>query len=85
MKRMPSTNGRIFTSAALHRALSSPCELLTLAALPCGCVVADYRVPTLTIDLIALEAKGPHCKVLEHRTGHILGLDEPLGLGAVEE
>ena len=75
----------MFTSSALHQTLSSPFELLTLAALPCGCVVADYRMPTFTIDLIALEAKGPHCKVLDHRIGHILGLDEPLDLGAVEE
>ena len=73
------------TPTALQRTPSSPFELLTLAALPCGCVAADYRAPTLAVDLIALEAKGPHCTVPDHRAGHVLGLGESIDFGAVEE
>ena len=63
----------------------TPFELLMLSALPCGCVAADYRAPTLAVDLIALEAKGPHCPMPDHRAGHVLGLGESIdfqdGLG----
>lgn len=47
-----------------------------LSTLPCGCVAADYRALTLTVDLVALEAKGPHCTRPEHRPGHVLSLGE---------
>ena len=37
----------------------TPFELQALMALPCGCVVADFRARTLAVDLVSLEAKGP--------------------------
>lgn len=49
-------------------------ELHTLQALPCGCVAADYRARTLSVDLISLEAKGPHCILTAHRAGGVLSL-----------
>ena len=57
---------------------SSPFELLMLSSLPCGCVAADYRAPTLAVDLIALEVKGPHCTVPDHWAGTVLGLCESM-------
>lgn len=57
---------------------SSPFELQMLSSLPCGCVAADYRAPTLAVDLIALEVKGPHCTVPDHWAGGVLGLCESM-------
>lgn len=57
--------------------MRGPFELLTLAALPCGCIAADYRASSIDVDLIALEAKGPHCTMSEHHAGHVLSIDEP--------
>ena len=56
-------------------------ELLMLSALPCGCVAADYRASSLDVDLIALEAKGPHCTMADHRAGHVLELGESIDDG----
>ena len=56
--------------------MRGPFELLMLAALPCGCVAADYRASLIDVDLIALEAKGPHCTMSEHHAGHVLSIDE---------
>ena len=67
----------VTTSPAL-RPVTGPFELLMLSALPCGCVAADYRAPSLAVDLIALEAKGPHCTIADHRAGHVLELGESL-------
>ena len=61
-----------------------PFELQTLTALPCGCVAADYRATLLDIDLIALEAKGPHCTLPGHADGLVLGLGDCLDLDPVE-
>lgn len=46
-----------------------------LEALPCGCVAADYVAHTLSLDVLALEAKGPHCTVGHHTDGSLLALD----------
>ena len=32
-----------------------------LAALPCGCVAVAYVARPLSLDVVAVEAKGPHC------------------------
>jgi hypothetical protein len=63
---------------------SAPFELQTLAALPCGCIVADYRAHVLDVDLVSLEAKGPHCMHPGHAAGGVLGLGDSLDLGADE-
>ncbi len=51
-------------------------EFHALQSLPCGCVAADYRARMLAVDLVALEAKGPHCTIPAHRTGGILSLED---------
>jgi len=45
----------------------TPFELQTLTGLPCGCVVADFRSTTLDVELVSIEAKGPHCQLDSHR------------------
>ena len=52
-----------------------------LEALPCGCVVADYVATLFSLDVGAVEAKGPHCTVRHHAHGSLLMPDE-LGSGA---
>lgn len=56
--------------------INEPFELLMLAALPCGCVTADYRASSMDVDLISLEVKGPHCTMAEHHAGHVLSIDD---------
>ena len=56
-------------------------EFRGLAALPCGCVVADYVATLLSLDVAAVEAKGPHCTLRHHGRGSLLTPDE-LGSGA---
>jgi len=52
-------------------------EFRGLAALPCGCVAADYFARLLSLDLAAVEAKGaPHCTVGHHASGSLLAPDE---------
>ena len=55
---------------------SLPFELRTLTALPCGCVVADYRGTVLDVQMVSLEAKGPHCHLDSHRADNVIGLGE---------
>ena len=62
---------------------SSPQMLLDfrgLKALPCGCVVAGYVATLLSLGVVAVEAKGPHCTVRHHGRGLLLTPDE-LGTG----
>jgi hypothetical protein len=49
-------------------------SLDTLHALPCGCVAAVYHTQPLDTELIALEARGPHCLYAQHQVGRVLGL-----------
>lgn len=58
------------------RRTSTLFEFHALQSLPCGCVAADYRARMLAVDLVALEAKGPHCTISSHCTGGILSLDD---------
>ena len=59
---------------------ATPFELHALMALPCGCVVADFRAQTLAVDLVSLEAKGLHCTLEAHAVGDVLGLGECVDL-----
>ena len=52
----------------------SPFELRTLTALSCGCVVADFRAQTMDVEFVSVEAQGPHCDLVNHRAGLVLGL-----------
>ena len=74
-------SGSSFSSSAPGSSASAPFELQMLATLPCGCIAADYRARVLDVDLISLEAKGPHCTHPEHAAGGVLGLGDSLDLG----
>lgn len=54
-------------------------EFRYLEALPCGCVTADYGARFLPLDVVAVEAKGPHCRARHHACGSLLGPDELAG------
>ncbi|MEQ1758223.1 MAG: hypothetical protein ABL986_07885 [Vicinamibacterales bacterium] len=43
-------------------------------SLPCGCVSGVYLASPDVVELELVEAKGPHCRVLGHRTGHLVGI-----------
>jgi hypothetical protein len=49
----------------------------TLHALPCGCVAAVYRTQPWDVEVVALEARGPHCVYQQHAMGSVLGLGVP--------
>ena len=55
---------------------SLPFVLRTLTGLPCGCVVGDYRARLLDLELVSIEAKGPHCHLDTHRAEDVIGLGE---------
>ena len=42
--------------------------------MPCGCVAGVYLASPDVVELELVEAKGPHCRVLGHRTGHLVGI-----------
>ena len=48
--------------------------LEALESLPCGCVAASFRAMPWALELVRLEAKGPHCFHLEHTMGSVLSL-----------
>ncbi len=54
----------------------TPFESCTLTALPCGCVVGDFRAELMDVELVSIEAKGPHCLRSSHVAGGVLGLGE---------
>lgn len=43
-------------------------------ALPCGCVAGVYRTRPRAVEVVALEARGPHCLDQQHELGTVLGL-----------
>jgi hypothetical protein len=56
---------------------AAPLTLVTLEALPCGCVAGRYRARPTVVEVELLEAKGPHCLFYRHRTGQVTGLGLP--------
>jgi hypothetical protein len=57
------------------RARQSPHYTLdALHALPCGCVAAVYRAFPLDMEVVSLEARGPHCVHFQHQMGRVLQL-----------
>lgn len=57
------------------RARHTPLYALdALHALPCGCVAAVYRTDGLDLEVVAVEARGPHCLYAQHRMGRVLGV-----------
>jgi hypothetical protein len=45
-----------------------------LHALPCGCVAAVFRAFPLDMEVVSLEARGPHCLHPAHQMGRVLQL-----------
>ena len=52
---------------------AGPYALDELHALPCGCVAAVYRTQPLDTEVMAVEARGPHCLYASHEAGSVLG------------
>jgi hypothetical protein len=45
-----------------------------LHALPCGCVAAVFRSQPGDLEVVSLEARGPHCVYVQHESGRLLGV-----------
>jgi len=45
-----------------------------LHALPCGCVAAVYKTQPWDVEVVSLEARGPHCVYAQHQAGEMLGM-----------
>lgn len=57
-----------------------PYALDALQPLPCGCVAGVYRARLSDVEVVAVEARGPHCLHKNHHAGRVIGLgstDEP--------
>jgi hypothetical protein len=63
------------TSSELNGRASSHYAFDSLHALPCGCVAAVYRTQPRDVQVVAVEARGPHCLHREHEIGSVLGLE----------
>ena len=61
-------------SAEIRARQAPQYALDALHALPCGCVAAVYKTQPWDLELISLEARGPHCLYSQHQTGRLLGL-----------
>lgn len=75
MSEMPS----FLQISRSHAAAPKP---VAYQALPCGCVAGVYLASPDVVELELVEAKGPHCRVLGHRTGHLVGIG---AVGDVQE
>jgi hypothetical protein len=62
------------TSPAQRGRQSAEYAFDSLHSLPCGCVAAVYRTQPWDVELVALEARGPHCIHQQHELGSVLGL-----------
>jgi hypothetical protein len=67
------------TSSEIRSRVSAHYAFHSLRALPCGCVAAIYRTRPWDLEVVALEARGPHCFYHEHAPGALVGVegDEP--------
>lgn len=55
-----------------------------LQSLPCGCIAGVYRAKPGEIEVVAVEARGPHCLHSHHHAGRVIGLgsaDDSGGVG----
>lgn len=66
----------MLTPRAAHSSPLMLFEFCGLEALPCGCVAADYVATLLSLDVAAVEVKGPNCTVGHHTPGSLLTPDE---------
>ncbi len=65
------------TAAVTRRSSQNPLEFQSFEGLPCGCVVAVYRVPQMEIEVELVEARGPHCLDASHHIGRVIRLGGP--------
>jgi hypothetical protein len=63
------------TSSDIRSRVSAHYAFHSLRALPCGCVAAVYRTRPWDLEVVALEARGPHCVYHEHDQGAVIGLE----------
>jgi hypothetical protein len=62
------------TSSEIRGRVSAHYAFDSLRALPCGCVAAVYRTHPWDVEVVALEARGPHCVYYEHEQGAVVAL-----------
>ena len=62
------------TSSEIGGRLSAHYAFDSLRALPCGCVAAIYRTHPWEVEVVALEARGPHCLYHQHEQGAVVAL-----------
>ena len=62
------------TSSENRARISALYAFDSLRALPCGCVAAIYRTQPWDVEVVALEARGPHCVHHQHEQGSVVGL-----------
>lgn len=60
-----------------RQARPSALSLVTLAAMPCGCVAGVYRARPTIVELELVEVKGPHCLYRGHQAGNVMRLGVP--------
>jgi hypothetical protein len=48
----------------------------TLHALPCGCVASVHRTRPWEVQVVTVEAQGPHCVHRHHSAGAVLGVGQ---------
>jgi hypothetical protein len=63
------------TSTGITGRTSSHYAFDSLHSLPCGCVAAVYRTHPREVQVVAVEARGPHCLHREHEIGSVLGVE----------
>ena len=54
--------------------LQAPFEFEALESFFCGCVAARYRTLDSGWCVMSLEAKGPHCLLMDHRVGQVVAM-----------
>lgn len=64
----------MLTSSTHSSGQSAQYAFDSLHSLPCGCVAAVYRTQPWDVEVVALEARGPHCIHRQHAMGRVLGL-----------
>jgi hypothetical protein len=62
------------TSSDIRGRSSAHYAFDSLRALPCGCVAAVYRTHPWDVEVVALEARGPHCLYHQHEQGAVVAL-----------
>jgi hypothetical protein len=72
--RLSALNAMMDRVIELSR-LSTRLEFEAFEALPCGCVAGAYRASPWALNLVRLEAKGPHCVRAEHAEDQVLDVE----------